>query len=212
MKLVSASFEILEPDDLGSWNTMLVRIERAARTCYKSEERISVFSAEPLVKKLIGSGHHAMLEHGGDISVRFVVDRGVSHELVRHRLASFAQESTRYCNYSRGKFGGECTFIDARPHLSESEWAEWESALATAESYYLSMLEAGVKPQMARSVLPNATKTEVVVTANPREWRHIFELRTSERAHPQMREVMCPLLAEFRRRVTVLFDDVGVVG
>lgn len=211
MKLIPPSFEILYPDIAG-WRFMPQRIELAARTCYKSEDRAAPGSAEKLVRKLVESGHHAMLEHGGDISVKFVVDRGVSHEIVRHRLCAFAQESTRYCNYSKDKFGNEVTFIDATLHLPEIVHPQWLTALGEAEQTYLRLLNNGVTPQMARSVLPNALKTEIVVTANPREWRHIFELRTAEAAHPQMREVMRPLLAEFRRRVPVLFDDVGVVA
>jgi len=213
MKLVPPSFDILYPlyPDASDWHAMLTRIEVAGRTCYKSEDRITPASAATFVEMLLKRGHHAMIEHGGDISVRFFVDRGVSHELVRHRIAAFAQESTRFCNYSKAKFGSEITFIDARPHLHRDMHACWLGSLEDAETRYLHLVQHGVKPEIARSVLPNALKTEIVVTANVREWRHIFSLRTADAAHPQMREVMRPLLAEFRRRVPVLFDDVGTV-
>jgi thymidylate synthase (FAD) len=129
---------------------------------------------------------------------------------VRHRIASFTQESTRYCNYSKGKFGGEITVIE--PFFFESgstEWKLWSTACEASEAIYLKLLESGAKAQEARSVLPNSLKTEIVVTTNVREWRKIMELRTSKEAHPQIRQIMCPLLAVFRERWRIIFDDVG---
>ena len=123
-------------------------------------------------------------------TVRFIVDRGVSHEIVRHRMASFSQESTRYCNY-----GGEVTFI-APPFACY----EWVKAMEYAEKTYSTMIEKGMKPQQARSVLPNSTKTELIMTTNIQNWKHFFELRTAEAAHPQMREVTIPLFEEMKRR------------
>jgi thymidylate synthase (FAD) len=164
-------------------------------------------TAGPFIERMKASKHESVMEHGS-ITVRFVVDRGVSHELVRHRIASFSQESTRYCNYGKDKFGGELTFIE--PLFFEhdsSEWASWHSICEFVEKEYLWMLDAGVTPQEARSILPNSLKTEVIVTANPREFRHIFRLRCDRASHPQMREVMLPLLFEFATRWPALYQD-----
>lgn len=204
MKIIPASFEIMACPD-GSEALRL--IELAGRTCYKSEDRITPESAEAFAGRLLESHHESVIEHVS-ATVRFTVDRGVSHELVRHRLASFSQESTRYCNYSKGKFDGELTFI-LPPWIdcSSHEFEVWHSCLQLAEDSYKHLLARGWTPQQARSVLPNSLKTEVVVTTNLREWRHVLRLRTSIAAHPQMREVMCPLAEEFNRRIPVLFEE-----
>lgn len=190
---------------------MLRRIEVAGRTCYKSEDKITPESAEEFVRMIIKRGHHSVLEHES-VGVRIVCDRGVSHEIVRHRLASYSQESTRYCNYSKDKHGGEVTFI-APGFLWETGGDpchdEWVRAMEAAEKSYLTLLRYGASPQGARSVLPNSLKTELVMTANLREWRHFFTLRTANAAHPQMREIARPLLGEFRDRIPVVFSDVG---
>lgn len=201
MKIISASAEILAatPD-------LEQIIELAGRTCYKSEDKITNDSAHAFVAKIRSINHESVLEHGA-ITVRFICDRGVSHELVRHRVASFSQESTRYCNYSKDKFGNELAFIQPCFDMNEAQWEFWRMAMRDAECYYLAMLENGAKPQEARSVLPNSLKTEVVMTANPREWRHVFKLRCAEAAHPQMREIMIPLRNEFGRRWPSLFGD-----
>ena len=202
MKIVNAKYEILTDID---GQKMLETIERAARTCYKSEDKIGDGTARNMVRTLILSHHDAMLEHAY-LTVRFIVDRGVSHELVRHRMASFAQESTRYCTYR-----DEITVI--RPSQLADDPAAlkaWMGACEMAEDAYLAMIEAGVAPEDARSVLPMSLKTEVVVTANLREWRHILALRavgTTGVPHPQMREVMVPLLDELRTKIPVVFDD-----
>jgi len=195
----------------------LQHIERCGRTCYKSEDKITDDSAVAFVRKIIASGHHSVLEHVS-ATVRIVCDRGVSHEIVRHRLAAYSQESTRYCNYGAGKFGGEITVISPPWYLDEAESGPgepgpsgiWAAAMRGAERAYLDMLASGASPQDARSVLPNSLKTEIVMTCNAREWRHFFTLRTAKAAHPQMRQIACPMLAEFRKRVPVLFDDVGL--
>ena len=187
-------------------------IEQAARTCYKSEDKITEDgeSAKKLIKQLIKSGHEAMLEHSS-LSVKFVVDRGVSHEIVRHRLFSFAQESTRYCNYSKGKFGSELTFIEpCFWDIKDYNMITWLAACTYAQSVYFTLLEEGATPQEARTVLPNSVKTELIVTGNYREWRHFFKLRTDKAAHPQMREVAIPLLKELRRRIPIVFDDIRI--
>lgn len=192
---------------------VLQKIEAAARTCYKSEGKIQEGSAAKLVAGLIKSGHEAMLEHAS-VTVKFVVDRGISHELVRHRLASFAQESTRYCNYSKDDFGSEITFIipDYLEYKSEG-WNIWKESMKQAEDAYFKMLDFGLSPQHARAVLPNSLKTEVVMTANLREWRHFFKLRalgTTGKPHPQMLEVAVPLLEDMKNLIPVVFDDLVV--
>ena len=205
MKIINACYRIETPIDGAE---MLKRIEKAGRTCYKSEDRITAESAEAFIRKLIERGHESVLEHAS-ITVRFVCDRGVSHEIVRHRLASYSQESTRYCNYSGDRFGRELTFI--KPCFWE-EWRlaykQWSLAVSFAEKEYFALLDCGCTPQQARSVLPNSIKTEVVMTANLREWRHFLKLRTAKAAHPQMRELTVPLLHELQERIPVVFDDI----
>ncbi len=204
MRIVEPSSTILQVPD---GEAILNHLERAARTCYKSEDKISQGSARKLISRILRVQHESVLEHAS-VSVRIVCDRGISHEIVRHRLASFSQESTRYANYSKEKFGKEITVI--RPFFWEEdskEYALWLEAMEKAESIYLAMLKAGAKPQEARSVLPNSLKTEIVVTANLREWRHIFKLRCPAPAHPQIRQIMLPLLAEFHEKIPVVFDD-----
>lgn len=211
MKIINASFEIVNEDRING-KEILRDIERIGRTCYKSENKITDDSSEKFVKMLIDRGHEAMIEHNA-ISVRFICDRGVSHELVRHRLASFGQESTRYCNYSNDKFGNELTFI--KPCYwdlvnNDNELDMWTYAMKNAEDIYLRMINAGAKPQEARSVLPNSLKTEIVMTMNLREWRHFFELRTSSAAHPQMRELAIPLMNRMKELIPIVFDDIIV--
>lgn len=221
MRKVNAGFEILTPISKGGIKE-LQHIEKIGRVCYKSEDRITEDgeSAKKFVAMLIKNGHEAMIEHSS-LSVKFTVDRGVSHELVRHRIASFAQESTRYCNYANNKFGGECTYIDIAPgieldtkmrNMSKEEvdavYDEWVLAMEDAEKHYMRLLELGATPQIARSVLPNSTKTEITITANYREWRNFFKLRVPKTAHPQMREVTIKLLKELKTRIPVIFDDI----
>lgn len=172
--------------------------------------------------KPVWCGNCAMIEHS-QLSVRFYVDRGVSHELVRHRVASFGQESTRYCNYSNNKYNNEISVIDLQDGIildtkmvKESAgvvaavYTEWIKAMQDAERHYLKMIELGATPQIARSVLPNSTKTELVMTANYREWRHFFKLRTAIAAHPQMREITIPLLKELKSKIPIIFDDIEI--
>jgi len=235
MRLIKPSFEIISKVD---GEQILKDIEIAARTCYKSEDKIEYVaeigngkpmfedyyakSARPLIKMLISKGHEAMLEFGGNITVKFICDRGVSHELVRHRLCSFAQESTRYCNYGNDE---HITFIipswsDLEPKTWDSEQMIngviddnpinlWMWVMIEAEASYNRLIEMGWQPQQARSVLPNSLKTEINVSTNIRDWRHIFNLRCAPAAHPQMRELMIPLLAEFKKRIPILFDDIN---
>ena len=205
MKIINASYRIETPIDGAE---ILKRIEKAGRTCYKSEDRITEESAKSFVRMLIERGHESVLEHES-ITVRFICDRGVSHEIVRHRLASYSQESTRYCNYSGDRFGYEITFI--KPYFLKEgtvAYASWSTAMHLANIMYSDMLAEGCTPQEARSVLPNSTKTEIVMTANLREWRHFLKLRTAKAAHPQMRELTVPLLKELQERIPVVFDDI----
>lgn len=210
MKVINAKYEIINKENINGLE-LLKGIEVVGRTCYKSENNITDDSAKKFVSTLIKNGHEAMIEHNA-ISVRFTCDRGVSHELVRHRLASFGQESTRYCNYSKDKFGSEITVI--KPCFFKEDSVEntarriiWEKAMRDAETSYFMMLDAGSSPQEARSVLPNSLKTEIVMTMNLREWRHFFSLRADTPAHPQMRELAIPLLKEMSELIPVVFDD-----
>lgn len=181
---------------------MLRRIERFGRVCYKSEGRITEDSAARFVVNLIRAGHESVIEHE-KITVLFVTNRGVTHEIVRHRIASYSQESTRYCNY-----GGVITFI--RPFYfveGSAQYREWYSVVAAAAKAYKKLLDLGAKPEEARGVLPNDLKTEIVVTCNLREWRHFFKLRCSKKAHPQIRQIAIPTLLKFRELLPVVFDD-----
>lgn len=205
MQIISPSVDILSAVD---GHEVLKRLEIVGRTCYKSENLITDTSAETFVRKLISRGHEAIIEHES-ISVRFICDRGVSHELVRHRVASYAQESQRFCNYSHDRFGGEITVIKPCFLLEGTEaYQRWECLLQCAESAYFYLLDIGLSPQEARCVLPNSLKTEVVMTANLREWRTVLRLRCSKAAHPQMREVMLMLLEKLHSLVPVVFDDI----
>jgi thymidylate synthase (FAD) len=189
---------------------ILKRVERAGRTCYKSEDKITDDSCIAFAKHLLALGHESVLEHE-KITVRIICDRGVSHEIVRHRIASYSQESTRFCNYSQDKFGSELTVIEPFFFVRGSEiWELWKNAMTEAERYYFELLKKGVEPQQARSVLPNSLKTEIVITYNLREWRYFLRIRTSQRAHPQMREITIPILKDFKKRIPVLFDDIEV--
>jgi thymidylate synthase (FAD) len=223
MNIIKPSYEIMTEFSEGGIKELQF-IEKIARKCYKSESLITEdgASAERMIADLIKKNHTAMIEHS-IMTVVFIVDRGVSHELVRHRLASFAQESTRYCNYSKNKFGNKINVIDIdggiqfdakMQNLPEETIqeiiAEWILSMDDAERHYMRMVELGATPQIARGVLPNSLKTEIVVTANFREWRNIFNLRTEHFAHPQMREVMIPLLEEVKQKMPIVFDDIEV--
>lgn len=206
MKIIQPRTELLVTP---SYSDMLRTIEFAGRVCYKSEEKITNDSAEEFVRKILKRGHEAVIEHGS-LTVKFICDRGVSHELVRHRLASYCQESTRYCNYSKKQFGGDITFIE--PFFLEKgthAYDLWKDAMQKCEWTYFELLDLGLTPQEARSVLPNALKTEVIMTANLREWRHFLKLRTADAAHPQMRELTRPLLDVWKDMFPVFFEDIN---
>ena len=213
MKLVSAYF-IIEDEINGE--EIIKKIEKAARNCYKSEGKISADSTKKLIKSILEKGHESIIEHE-KVTVRVICDRGVTHEIVRHRLASYSQESTRYCNYSKNSFGSEITVIEPCFWKNKNEKDKqknntWKKSMEEAEKAYMKLIELGATPEEARSVLPNSLKTEIVMTMNLREWRHFFKLRTSDAAHPQMREIARPLLNEFKKRIPVIFDDIKVEG
>ncbi|MBW8001727.1 MAG: FAD-dependent thymidylate synthase [Planctomycetes bacterium] len=223
MFLVKPSFEILSimgydpAHEMLPCDTPIALIEHAGRTCYKSEDQITATSAINFVKMILKRGHESVLEHSA-VTVKFVIDRGVSHEWVRHRLCAFSQESTRYCNYKGGVTFVIPPWVDIDPgdydtpdDLGGEDQAnyDWAQLVYSTEETYMNLLHLGWSPQQARSVLPNSLKTELVVTANFREWRHIFKLRTAKAAHPQMQEIMIPTLKEFQKRVPVIFDGIG---
>jgi thymidylate synthase (FAD) len=208
MKIVDQHFVLLNITE-----KPLILIESAGRTCYKSENRITPKSSEKFVNMITERGHHSVIEHAS-ATVKFITNRGVTHELVRHRLCAFSQESTRYVNYG----GSEMQFIKPvwwkDPNIEaltiKEEIAQdlWKSSMEHAELCYTKLLQAGWRPEQAREVLPNSLKTEIIVTANLREWRHIFTLRTSKAAHPQMRALMISCLAKFKAIIPVLFDSI----
>jgi len=205
MKIIDAKVEIIDKLDRLE---MLKKIELIGRTCYKSEDKITDDSCKQFVKNIIAKGHESVLEHVS-FSVRFICDRGVSHEIVRHRIASYSQESTRYCNYAKGQFNGEITVIEPCFLVPGTEGYDmWYKACLVAEHLYFKMLDWGCKPEEARAVLPNSLKTELVMTANIREWRHFLKLRTAKAAHPQMREIAIMLLNMLIEIVPELFDDI----
>ncbi len=191
---------------------MLKHLEKAGRTCYKSEDRITVNSACTFAEMILKSGHLSVIEHCS-VTVRVICDRGTSHEIVRHRIASYSQESTRYCNYSKDRFSNEITFIkpcfwNIQKEEGKRSYEIWKEAMQNAEKAYFLLIKNGASPEQARSVLPNSLKTEIVMTMNLRAWRNFFKLRTSGRAHPQIRQIAVPLLEEFKRLIPVVFDDI----
>lgn len=206
MRIIEPSIEMLSDVDA---DKIMRNIEICGRVCYKSEHLITNDSAEKFIRKIIASGHESVLEHE-KLTVKFICDRGVSHEIVRHRIASYSQESTRYCNYYQEKFGKELTLI--KPCFwkeDEEKYKIWQAAMEKIESSYNELISIGSKPEEARSILPNSLKTEIVVTMNIRELRHFLRLRTSNRAHPQMREVASMLLNYVQEKLPVFFEDIG---
>jgi thymidylate synthase (FAD) len=210
MKLINPSFSVIEitPDPLNL-------ITRAGRTCYQSWNNVNKLSLREFGAKLIKMGHETPLEHAS-ATVSFIIDRGISHELVRHRLASYSQESTRYVSYKNGVTFIIPPWVEIEPRESNhrihtpdffTQTVIWHNAMLDCQNYYLDLLNEGWSPQQARLVLPSSTKTELVMTANFREWRHIFKLRCAIGAHPQMREIMIPLRDKFRELVPVVFDE-----
>jgi thymidylate synthase (FAD) len=210
MRVIQQSYEILT--DLSDPMKILKDIERAGRVCYKSENNITEDSCITFCKSIISRGHEAVIEHS-QLSVRFTVDRAIANELVRHRIASYCQESTRFVNYSKDKFCNEIKVIEPEELLprDSADYGIWWTACKNAEDAYMAMLSNNVKPEIARNVLPLSTATEIIMTANIREWRSVLKLRSSHNkcAHPQMRSVCDRLLAELKSKIPVLFDDIA---
>ena len=206
MKIIAPSVELVEDFDAAA---VMKKIERAGRVCYKSEGNIKDDSAEKFIRGIIKRGHESVIEHA-TVSFKIICDRGVTHELVRHRIgASYSQESTRFCDYSAGKFGGELTFI--KPCFwqeDDDNFKIWLSAMELAEKNYLALRAGGARPEEARSILPNSLKTEIFVTMNLREWRHFLKLRTAKAAHPQMREVALKIYKILAEKLPAVFDDI----
>ena len=187
---------------------IIKHIEKAGRVCYKSEDKVTEGSAETFIRNILKRGHESVIEHVS-VTVKIICDRGVTHEIVRHRIASYSQESTRYCNYSQDKFGNELTFI--KPcfwNVDSDQYKSWKKVMQLVEEEYFELLKIGVKPQEARSILPNSLKTEIYVTMNLREWRHFLKLRTSKDAHPQMREIAIKIFEEFNSKLPIIFEDI----
>ena len=213
MITVTPSVEILSDS---SYETILRKIERIGRVCYKSEDKIREDSAESFIRAIIKRGHESVIEHES-ISVKVICDRGVTHEIVRHRIASYSQESTRYCNYTSDKFSNQISCVDIATgfhydmnnEADRKKWQIWNDAMEAAEKYYFALIEAGAKPEEARSVLPNSLKTEIVMTMDLREWRHFIRLRGSKAAHPQIVEITAMIREEFIKRYPVFFEDLA---
>ena len=210
MKVIHSSYEIFT-DLTNPIETILKPIERAGRICYRSENNITNDSCIQFCKNIISRGHEAVIEHS-QLSVKFIIDRAIANELVRHRLASYCQESTRYCSYNKNKFGNEIKVIV--PEDLENDvvnYSIWYESCMHAENAYMALLSNNVKPELARSVLPLSIATEIIMTANIREWRQVFKLRSSHNicAHPQMRSICDRLLAELKSKIPVLFDDIN---
>ena len=207
MRIIEPKVEIITPIN---GDEIIKHLETVGRVCYKSEDKITDESGDKFVEGIIKRGHEAVIEHF-NITVKFTTDRGVTHEIVRHRIASYAQESTRYCNYSKEKFGDEITVVkpvDIKEGTKSYE--DWVMAMICAENSYMMLIDNGCKAQIARSVLPTCTKTEIMVTMNMREWRHFIKLRSSKAAHPDIRILAIDLLKQFKEKIPVIFDDINV--
>lgn len=207
MKIVKPSWRIAALTEADP-TRLLRHLEAMGRICYQSEEAVTPTSYKQFLKSIIQRGHESVLEHASVTAV-VICDRGVTHEIVRHRIASYSQESTRYCNYSQGKFGNELTVVEPPFWDRESdEYETWKHACEVTEAAYFDLLSLGCTPQEARDVLPNSTKTQIAITMNIREWRHFFRLRCSKKAHPQMIEIACKGLIEFYDYFPELFEDI----
>ena len=204
MKIIEPSVELIDDFDAAA---IMRKLERAGRVCYKSEGNIKADSAEKFSRGIIKRGHESVIEHA-TVSFKIICDRGVTHELVRHRLASYSQESSRFCDYSAGKFGGELTFIKPCFWREDDQNHQlWLETMAQLEKNYLALLSVGANPEEARSILPNSLKTEIFVTMNLREWRHFIRLRTAKAAHPQMREVALKIFNTLAKKLRAVFED-----
>lgn len=204
MKIEKQSFTILTEFSKDCEKELRL-IEKAGRTCYKSDSG-DFKKCKDFVKRIIERGHESVLEHS-ILTVKFVTSRSLTHQLVRHRLCAFSQESQRYCNYTQQRFNKELIFIEP-VGLPENEYNLWKKQCEQDEEYYIDLINRGLKPEVARAILPNCCKTELVMSTNYREWRHILKERTSNRADPNMRDLMTGLLCKLRLEIPVIFDDI----
>lgn len=213
MKIMETSARLLNPflDELSDefyLQILLKHVEKCGRICYLSEPKDPEGSTEKFVRMLIKNGHESPLEHGS-CTFKIVTDRAISQEIVRHRLASYSQESTRYCNYANGKFARGITVIESSG-LAENEAREWLNLMEMSERTYLHQIDAGVKPEKARDVLPLCLKTELMMMANFREWRHFLKLRGSRMAHPEIRKIANQIYQIFQQAIPVLVEDIEI--
>lgn len=204
MKIVKPVVEIEKVD----YNKIMKNLERACRTCYRSENNITEESYKTLLKNCINRGHESILEHE-KITIRMICDVGVYKDLTRHRIASFSIESTRYCNYGKDKFENEIKFIEPVNIDENTEiYEEWKAACSEIEKHYLKMASLGATPDQMRMILPHSTAAQVTMTANIREWKHILALRANAHAHPAVEQVMIPLLIHFKEKMPEIFDNI----
>ena len=203
MKIVEPWIEVEKFDGV----KIMKRLERACRTCYRSEGLITDDSYKRLLSNCLTRGHESILEHE-KITVRMQCDIGVYKDLTRHRFGSFSIESTRYCNYGKDKFDNEIKFIKPCNMDDKELFNEWYSACTEIEQRYLKMTELKATPDQMRMILPHSTAAEVTMTANIREWRHILTLRCSQAAHPSIQQILIPLLLKFKSTMPELFDSI----
>lgn len=203
MKIVKQSVKILDNIDR---QAVMNKIELAGRVCYQSGDLAKEGSASKFIQSIISRGHESVIEHES-ITVQIITTRAIANQLVRHRLASFSQESTRYCNYSKDKFDNEITVIYPGDEMSNDAYNIWIDQQELAEITYFKLLKLGVKPEEARGVLPLDLKTELIMTANIRQWRHVIKMRTGNGAQPQVIEIANQLLKEFYLKLPALFSD-----
>lgn len=205
MKIIEPKIEVEKFDG----KKVMKRIERACRTCYRSEGSITEDSYKTLLKNCITRGHESVLEHE-KITIRMICDLGVYKDLTRHRIASFSVESTRYCNYGKDKFDNELKFIKpCNIEENSSLYDKWLNSLEIIEKNYLDMSNEGAKADQLRMILPHSIAAEVTMTANIREWKHILALRTTNHAHPAIQQLLIPLLLLFKKEMPEIFEDVS---
>lgn len=204
MKIIEPIVEVEKVD----YNKIMKNLERACRTCYRSEDKITEESYKTLLKNCINRGHESILEHE-KITIRMICDIGVYKDLTRHRHASFSIESTRYCNYGKDKFENQIKFIEPVNIEKNTElYEEWKTSCEEIEKHYIKMVELGATPDQMRMILPHSTAALVTMTANIREWKHIFSLRCTKHAHPAVEQVMIPLLLHFKQNMPEIFESI----
>ena len=205
MQIIDPKIEVEKIDGV----EIMKKIERACRTCYRSEGKITDESYKTLLNNCITRGHESVLEHE-KVTVRMTCDIGVYKDLTRHRIASFSIESTRYCNYGKDKFNNEIKVIKpCNIEEGTESYNLWKEACEKIEENYIKMSELGAAPDELRMILPHSTAAEVTMTADIREWKHILGLRTSTHTHPAIRQLLIPLLLYFKEKMPEIFDNVS---